>query len=223
MKLTSGRYTQDLRRYYRIPAVQTSLTLVLSLFVLAFFITFALRPTILSILDLRKNIALSQKTLQSLETKVVNLNKIANILESIKPSLPNLNEDIPNLGAKYSPLVVAVENIAVQTGVKLESESIGSTLLFSRIVSPFAPHKNQEVLELPFSVRVTGSYFAVNEFMTKLLAMSRIIYVDSVTLSRETTAKNNAGIVALNLSGNAYYLADESLLNKALETGKAKK
>jgi Tfp pilus assembly protein PilO len=223
MKLATSKYSQDLRRYYRLPAVQTSLTLVLSVFVMAFFIAFALRPTIISIVTLKKNITESEKTLKTLETKVSNLQKASRELDQIKPFLPTLNKEIPNDGAKYSPLVVAVEGLAAQTGVQLESESLGSTLLFSRLLSPFSPHKNQNIVVLPFTVRVIGTYPNVDSFLSKLVSLERIIMVESVTISREASTKNSDGLVALNISGNAYYLADEALLKKATEVKKGSK
>lgn len=223
MKISSSKYSQDLRRYYRMPAVQTSLTLVLSLFVVSFFLVFALRPTIISIATLKKNIAESQKTLKTLDTKVASLQKASKELDQIKPFLPTLNKEIPNDGAQYSPLVVAVEGLAVQTGVQLESESVGPTLLFSRLLSPFVPNKSQNIIMLPFTVRVIGRYPNVYDFLSKLVALERIIMVDTVTISREASSKNSDGIVALNISGNTYYLADEALLKKAVEVKKGSK
>lgn len=223
MNISTSRYTQDLRRYYRLPAVQSSLTVVLSLFVIAFFITFALRPTILAIVSLRANIVESKKTLQILDTKVGNLQKASTQLDAIKPSLEMLNTDIPNLGAAYNPLAIDTETIALQSGVVLDSESVGATLLFSKILSPFTPNKNQVVVELPYSIRVIGNYANVYTFLTKLLSLQRIIQVDNVSIAREVSAKNAAGQVSLNVSGNAYYLADEALLKAAINAKKGGK
>ncbi len=223
MNINTQKYSQDLRRYYRLPAVQVSMTLVLSLFVMAIFIVFALRPTITSIVTLNKTISESEKTLNQLETKVKALQLAANQLELIKSSLPLLNTSIPNTGAQYSPLTVAVESLAVQTGVQIESESLGSTLLFSRILTPFAPNKKQVVVALPFSLRVVGNYPSVNAFLSQLLKMERIISLDSVTVTREAGSKTTAAGVALNIGGNAYYLADEGQLQKALPEKKGRK
>jgi len=223
MKLPTQKYTQDLRRYYRMSAVQVSLTLVLSLFVTAIFIVLALKPTITSIVTLRKTIAESEKILQKLDSKVKNLETAASALEIAKPYLSTLNLDIPNQGANYSPLTFAVENLALQSGTTIESESLGSTLLFSRILSPFSPNKKQGVVALPFSVRVSGSYGGVSMFLKNLLTMERVISIDSVTLSKEVSSKNETSQVALNITGNAYYLADEAQLKQALDSSKGGK
>lgn len=216
MNISSRRYSQDLRRYYRLPAVQVSLTLVLSLFVMAIFILFALRPTIVAIVSLRQTITESESTLQKLNTKVTNLQNAANQLEALKPLLPAVNTTIPNDGSRYSQLTKDVESLAIQNGVSIESESMGSTLLFSRVLSPFVPSKNQSVVAMPYSVRVTGSFASVNGFLRGLMSMERVILVDSVTLTRDAGARTTVPIISLNISGNVYYLADQTQLDKAI-------
>lgn len=223
MNLPTQRYTQDLRRYYRLPAVQTSLTLVLSLFVMAIFILFALRPTILSIVTLKKTIIESETTLKKLDIKVANLQKAATQFEAIKSFLPSLNTSIPNMGAKYFPLTSTIESLSVSNNVKLDSESLGPTLLFSHVITPFKPSKNQSVIAMPLNARVTGSYPDVSAFLTKLLSMERVVMIESVTITRETGAKSTSAIVALNISGSAYYLADEMQLQKSMAEMKGKK
>jgi Tfp pilus assembly protein PilO len=220
MNLPTQRYSQDLRKYYRLPAVQTSLTLVLSLFVMAGFILFALRPTIVSIVTLKKTIIESESSLQQLDIKVANLQIASNQLEANKPFLAILNTNIPNSGAMYSPLTSTIESLSIQNNTKLDSESLGSTLLFSRILSPFKLSKNQSVVALPFTIRVNGNYPDVTVFLTQLLSMERIVSVDSVTITKEAATKTTGTMVALNVSGSAYYLADETQLQEALATPK---
>ena len=216
MKLQTQKYSQDLRRYYRNPAVQVSLTLVLSLFVTALFIIFALRPTAVSILTLQKTIVESDKTLVQLETKVKNLQKASAQLETIKPLLASLNATIPNEGAMYAPLSSAVEGLVAQSGITLESSSLGGTLLFSRILTPFAPSKNQSVVLLPFTVRVSGTFPNVSSFLTKLISMERIIMIEAATITKEAGSKSSIPTVSLNIAGSAYYLADEAQLTKSM-------
>lgn len=219
MKIPTQKYSRDLRRYYRMPSVQVSLTLVLSLFVMAAFIAFALRPTIVAIGSLRADIVEARDTLTKLDNKVTNLQRASTQLDAAKSFLPILNTSIPNNGAMYSPLTTSIELIARQTGTVLESETLGSTLLFSRILAPFTPSKNQSVVELPFSVRVAGSYPAVTTFLNQLLKMERIIMVESVTITKEAVTKTETDTVALNVNGSAYYLADEAQLLKAMPKG----
>lgn len=222
MKTISPRYNLDLSRYYRLPAVRVSLALVLSVFVVAIFISFAFRPTLVAIASLQKNITESQKTLKQLETKARALEIAAGQLEKLKPSLPSINTSIPNEGALYTPLTRDLENLAVGAGVVIESESLGPTLLFSRILSPFTPGKNQSVVSLPFAMRVSGNYPGINAYLTNLLQMERIIHLESVTINREAGSRSATGSVSMSVSGYAYYLADEAQLKKAIPEDKGK-
>lgn len=222
MNISTKQYVQDLRRYYRMPAFQVSLTLVMSLFLMAIFVVFALRPTLLSIVNLKKTIDESKKVLQQLETKVSYLQKASSQLEKLKPLVPAINASTPTSGAMYSPLTLALEEIAYQTNVVLESESLGSTLLYSRILSPFTPSKNQKIIDLPVNMKVSGTYPDVTGFLNKLLKMERIIAVDNITITKQAGTKTAAVNVTINISGNAYYMADELQLEKALAKKKGK-
>ncbi len=216
MNINARRYSQDLRRYYRMPAVQVSLTLVLSVFLMSIFVFFALRPTILSIVNLKKTISESKKVLQQLETKVNFLQKASNQLETLRPVIPNINNSIPNNGAMYSPITFAIDELAFQTGVVVESESLGPTLLYSRILSPFTPNKNQKVVELSFNLRVSGGYSEVTNFLNLMMKMERIVLVDNVTIAKQAGARNSSASVVMNISGMAFYLAEAGQLDKAL-------
>ncbi len=223
MKLPVKKYRQDLERYYRIPAVQISLTVVLSLFVVAFFIAFAIRPTLVAIVSLKKTIAESEKSLEQLETKVANLDRAARILEEIEPSLEKLDASITENGADYQGITSDIEILAQQSGVLLDSESFGGTLLFSRLFAPFKASKGQVVVEMPISVRATGSYANISLFLRRLLSMERVIGVESATLTREAGPRTAIASVALNVNGSIYYLADEAQLKKAIPDEKGKR
>jgi len=227
MKFDTSKYSRDLRRYYQIPAVSVSLTLVLSLLVMAVFIAFALRPTLVSITSLKKTIAESQKTSQTLKTKVKNLQAASAQYETIVSMLPKLNASVPNKGVDYSGFVKAVEAMADQTGVMLDSESLGASILFSRLSTPFFHDKTHSAIELKFQIGTTGSYPQLQSFLNQLLQWERILMLESFSIS-PTNVRGNASDATkanlkLEISGNAYYLADEAEITKATQTKKGTK
>lgn len=226
-KMEMGRvkkYQLDLARYYQIPAVQSSLSVVLSLFIVSIFILFALKPTVVTIVKLQKTIEDSEKTLQQLKTKVTALQKASVIYEQLTPAIPMLEASIPGKSAEYQALTSTIELLAVQTGVVLNTSSLGETLLYSRILSPFVPNKTQGVAALPFSVRVTGEYPAITSFLQNLLTVDRLIKMDSVTYAREGSVRgSSAGSTSLTIVGEAYYLADQAQLQKAIPLKKGGK
>jgi Tfp pilus assembly protein PilO len=220
MNISTQHYTRDLGRYYRQPATQVSLALVLSLFIMGIFIIFALRPTLVAITTLQKTIAESQATLQKLDAKVSDLQKASIQLEAIKPNLADLNSSIPNTSADYGTFSKTVEQLAWQAGVSLDTGSLGPTLLYSRILTVFTPNKNQSVVALPYTIRVIGSYPSVYKFLSQVLMMQRVVSVDSVTIIKQANNKTNAESVAMDIGGSAYYLASEAQLKQALTINK---
>ena len=193
-----------------------SLTVVLSLFIMAVFIVLALRPTIVAIVKLQKTIVEARKTVEQLERKVGGLEKAASQLEMIKEALPTLNTSITNNGAGYDPLNPQIELLASQAGVQLQGESMGPTLLYSRVITPFTPKKDQGVVSLPLSIRVTGNYQTVIVFLTQLLKMERVVGVNAVVITKESGSRGENVSVAMSIAGEAYYLANEAQLKAAL-------
>lgn len=211
------KYQMDLARYYRIPAVQSSLSIVLSLFVVSFFIFFALRPTFLTVVELQKKIKTSEATLTQIKTKVEALQTAERLYEKISAELPMVETNIPSVSAGYQSLASSIEVLAQQNGVTLHSLAIGETLLYSKILSPFTPNKKQEVMAMSFNARVTGSYVGVMGFLRGILEMDRLIGTSSITLAKElVTETDTTASASLTVVGEVYYVADRLQLQRAL-------
>jgi Tfp pilus assembly protein PilO len=220
MKFEPSKYSRDLKKYYQIPAVQSSLTVVLSLFVIAIFIAFALRPTLVSITNLKNTIEDANKTSKLLKVKVKNLQIAASQLETIKPLLPNLTTNIPTSSVMYGELVNTIEAISNNSGTVLDTQNLGASLLFSKIASPFDLDRNHEVITLKYGVSVTGSYPQLQQFLTTFLSMERLAMIDSVTISPIATSRSgnskSSTSLKMDLSGGVFYIADQAQLTSIL-------
>lgn len=214
------KYSTDLRHYFRLPAVQTSLTVVLSLFITAFFILVALRPTFVTITKLNKNIEESEKVLKQLQTKAMSLQKVAQLWEQALPLTKYLESSIPSKGPEYKLLVQTMEQLAVETGVVLVSETVGESLTFSKIADPYSGN-NRSVIGMPFIIRVSGSYAQIAEFLEQLTTIDRLISIESMSLAKDAELEGGRIGVSLSLSGKTHYLADEgqlaTILGKVVE------
>lgn len=220
---SSQHYARDLRRYYRLPATQVSLTVVLSVIIVALFAIFALRPTVVAIVTLQRTITESRKTLQSLQSKTLGLRRAEGELELIKPKLSLLNSSIANQGADYGPITAQLEELALVSGVQLQSETLGETLLYSKNIAPFTPKKSQKIVALPVTVRVSGSYEAVGVFLRQIVRTRRVIGIESMVITKEAGSRGENITVAMSVSGHAYYLADEAQLGTVLTQKKGGK
>lgn len=223
MKPQRRQYSFDLKHYYRLPATQVSLTIVMSLVIVAIFAVFALRPTLVTIVTLRKTILESRKTLEQLQSKTTNVQRAAELLETIKPSLARVDLGITKEGADYRSITTQIEMITRQAGVQLQSESLGATLLYSRVIAPYNPNKDQGVVALPVTLRVSGSYTNIVDFLRALTNMERSIGVDSIVVTKEAGGREGGTTVSLNVSGYVYYLADEGLITPILKEKRGNK
>lgn len=217
------RYQLDLRRYYRIPSVQVSLGIVLSLFIVAFFLIFAIRPTFATIAKLYKEIEESQKTLTTLEAKVKSLNKANDLMTKITPLLEKVDSGIPTNEAGTQDLTASIEAMALQAGVNVESVTVGGSLLNSTIAKPYTADKKGEVMELPYTIRVSGPFPNCMQMLQNMFRVARIASIDTVSISKEGTKKQVTTIsTGMTIAGKAYYVANKSLIEKALPEMKEK-
>lgn len=214
------KYSTDLRRYYRMPAVQASLSVVLSLFISAFFIFLAIRPTLVTITNLNNKIAESDKTLSQLEAKAAILANISKTWDTFEPVIPFVDNTIPADGPRYQALTKSMELLASESSVTLSSENIGDALVYSKIDNPYGGNK-RTVVSIPFTIRVSGPYPNIREFFTKLTAMDRLVTIESITFTKDTKiARDEKQGVTFTITGDVTYLADESKIVNILESSK---
>ena len=216
------KYATDLRRYYRMPTVQVSLSLVLSLFITAFFVLLAIRPTLVTIAKLNKTIEESEKTLKQMETKADALEKIAVTWEEIKPITKFIDNSIPVSGPGYQSLTKAMELLAIESGVTISSETVGEALTYSKIVDPYSGNK-RTVVKMPFTIKVAGDYPSTSKFLAAITSMDRMISIDSIGFAKDAKLGKDSPGVTFTLAGNVSYLADPAQVAKIISKEKGKK
>lgn len=208
----------DLARYYRLPSVQVSLGVVLAFVMSAFFIMFAIRPTFATIVSLQKEIEESRTLVTTLETKVSALNTASSLLDKIKPNLPTLAKSIPSDGIGYETVSRDIEALAQNTGVTLDSFSIGPSIVGSRLAEVYNSDKNAEVIEAPISIRINGQYGALSEFLNRIMGTIRLTSLESIALFKDgargsATAIDNTSLT-LTITGSVNYMADPGAVTK---------
>lgn len=222
---TPRRLRLDLNYYYRLPSVQVSLGIVLAFFIIAFFIIFAIRPTFSTIVKLQREIEESSKTLVILDTKVKNLDQATQILNRLNNVLPKLMASVPGNGVGYGELSRSLEVMAQESGVLLDTFTLGESLLMSRLSTPFESSKNQTPIELPITIKVSGSYLTCTDFLSKISNNLRLANLDGVTITKDGAASKSSTEtkITMTITGKVYYLADKVMIEKVLPTQKGGK
>ena len=174
----------------------------------------AIKPTLVTITKLKLEIEESETTLVKLTAKAESLTQAARVWETIQPALPYVKTSIPQEGVEYNKLTKSIEILAQESGVEITSMTLGESLLYSQILEVYAG-KNQEVVEMPITIRVVGSFPQTLGFMESVLKLDRLMGVESVTVNREVKGID-ASVVGMAINGNVQYLANTKMLNKAI-------
>ncbi|GIK84379.1 MAG: hypothetical protein BroJett025_10010 [Patescibacteria group bacterium] len=175
-----------LNQFYMNPVAKASTELFLTVGLVLFLGAFAIRPTILTMSNLLKEIETKKELDASLTKKIAALQTAQTQYVSIENELEVLNEAIPEqpdiiLGTKL------IEKMAADNRVVINSLSISdlpedseSTVLFTQ--------KSKQLLNI--SIRITGDYVSIREFVEALRNSRKSFVVESVVFALEEDRGN---------------------------------
>ena len=182
------------------------LEIILSLSTISIFTAFALRPTILTILELTKGLKTKEQIRVTLTQKIENLEIAQDILMSEEFNIASLNLALPDL-PKPETLAKQIEGASSKNSVKVSSLSVEETTLLGKEL----PKKTSSELSalpenaagLSFSLSVSGSYTSLLSFVKDLENLKTPFKLDSLNLNLIETdeGKSLVGVI----SGRAVY------------------
>lgn len=205
-----GFFLDILRVYRQRPDMQAFLEIILSLAAISIFAAFAIRPTILTILELNKEIKNKEDTTAKLEQKIVNLQTASSILESIGPDLVYLNQAVPTL-AEPDEFIKQVEGHATLNSVNILGLAASDVVLAGKVEggkkSKEIEALPQNAQEVPITLSVTGAYSNLLSFMKNLENLRRPIKIDSISITASETDEGKK--IVLVISGRTPYVGDK--------------
>jgi len=182
------------------------LEIILSLSTIIIFLLFALKPTVITIVDLLQQIKQKESTLSALTQKVSDLQKAAGLLQQNQAFIPNINIAVSSL-AKPNILAEQILGLSAKDSVEILGFSIdqinlvGPSLKKSGSDSKPLPGDSRE---MPFSISIKGAYPNLTAFMNDIEELRIMIKIDSYTVSASSTEKGLT-IVAV-MSGRVPFL-----------------
>lgn len=192
-----SRYYTFVRPILRNTKVRTYSGLVFSLFAIAIFSVFAIKPTVETIISLQKSINDQQRIFNQLKQKSENLSLGKENLKRINAStLTKLDNLIPT---KTDPagLIVALNNLSLANNASVSGLQLQPTQL---VGSSSKINKNAPLEEIPFTINLSGSYANLVSVLNSLSSSPRLISIDSVTLNQ-----GDLGLI-MSVNAKAYYL-----------------
>ncbi len=166
------------------------LEVMLSLTTVSVFILFALKPTVLTIISLTKEIQEKKKFVADLTVKVNNLETATNLLNQNADVVPDIYIAV-STSPNPDTISKQVQGIASKNSVSLLGLSIGQVALSGK--DTLATKKNPDLKnlgstgEMPVSISIKGDYASILAF-TKDIENSRIAFkIDSFGVNASST------------------------------------
>lgn len=189
------------------PSLRIYLELMLSMGTIIVFSMFAIRPTILTIIDIQSDISSKEQTIQKLSQKLKNLSVVGETLQTESEDLFLINEAIPN-SAELNSVIVKIEKLANEKSVIFKSLNTsdlsikGNIEVAKKSIEIQALPDNANGLPLTFSI--TGEYESLFSFLESLENSKRPLKIDSFIINSTKSLENT--IITLTISGRFPYL-----------------
>lgn len=215
------RYFTSLEPMVKTPVARAYFSLIASLFALSFFGAFAIRPTVKTIVGLRKEISDARNTNNKLQEKINALSEAQTQYSFVQNEVPIVLAALPK-NPEFSTLLKQIENIAVASGATVSGIQFHSVLMFGKVAqdgqtaqiatssgsttdalsSLDQPGNSGGITPISFSLVLRGSYANITAFLTSLSQLSRLISVDSLAIS---SAQGGSVELSLNIQSKAFY------------------
>ncbi|MDD2822658.1 MAG: type 4a pilus biogenesis protein PilO [Candidatus Daviesbacteria bacterium] len=170
---------------------------IFSLASLIIFIIFAIRPTIVTIIELQKSIQDNQAVLVSLQKKSEDLTTGKRNIENLDPDLlVKINNRLPKdpgITNLINNLQTSAANIASVSALQVQPVTI--------YTNATDPNSKQSIDEIAFSLNTQGSYTQLLSILENLNKTSRFINLTNAVIN-----KSAEGGTSLSITGKGYYL-----------------
>ncbi len=206
-------YLKDVQRFYeREPVIQVSVQLILSVFTVAFFMFFAVRPTLGTISTLLKKIDDQETASAKLDAKISQLIQAQEVLATNGPQFEALSKKAVPVTPEIERLAKQIEAVANESNVYITSMEFQTIpLIGDQTVgdSNQTKSKTAERKFVVFGFTVGGTQEEIISFLGQLDRMERAVQLTKVEFAKP--GANYTRIFPLTLTGKAtvYYLPEK--------------
>ncbi len=190
------------------PNLKIYLELILSLGTIIVFSVFAIKPTILTIIDINNEIKSKEDVVIKLDNKIRDLKIASSILQKQPTDLKLIDQAVP-ANAELEIVINQIEKIAATNSVQITSLTSSELLLKGAFttkkrvndLNPLIENAN----ELPISLSVSGDYQNLVLFLQSIEDLRRPINFDSFVFNTSKSTEDKK-IITLTISGRMPFL-----------------
>lgn len=192
-----SRYFTHIKPLGKLPIIKTYGSTIFTLIVITVFIFFAIKPTVETILIL-------QKKLSDMTEVLDKINKKAEDLSLGKQNYDNLDPNIKDKISSSVPSSVDIKSItqSLEQAAQTYEASISALQIQPLVIKTKTEGVVGKLEEINFTFNVEGSYQNLISLLQDLRGSSRLISIDTVSLSKVT---EGSGLI-MSIIGKAYYI-----------------
>lgn len=196
------RTMRELQQFYQKPIAKVSVELLATLIVVIVLAFFAIRPTLLTMSQLLKDIDDRKKTGDSLGKKIATLSTLSTEYPTIRHEVSLLDVAIPNT-PNFDGFMRRLEKIAANNSLIIES--IQATQLPKETTTNTGANAGAntapQITSFSISINFKGEYAKVRNTLNDLMTMDRYATLNSLTFNakRDELEKTNILRTTVNL------------------------
>lgn len=193
------KYYSYIEPVFKDPVTRSYASLILFFLTISFFIAFAIRPTIKTMVSLNKQIQDGRITNEALQQKINALSIAQNEYTSLQPSFNLIYSSLPE-NPMVGEFLKMIEKVATASSISIGSLQVQPVKLLEQ--------KNIEeqgfsLRELTFSMNIEGKYQSLRDFVEILRRIQRVVSLDNVAIAPSRATKDNS--LGLTFTAKAYF------------------
>lgn len=197
------KITKTLNDFYQRPVARVSLELFLSVLAVVFFAIFAIRPTLVTMSDLVKEIEDKKDLDQKLTQKIASLSTAQTSYLDVQERLYLLVQTLPSTPDLIHSVKI-IEKLAVDRGVLIDSLTVSEV---PREISSDIQFTKLKKNSFPVSMSLSGEYENIRDFVQDLISYRRLFVTDTVIFS--TSEERGQRKLRVNISLSIPYFGDK--------------
>lgn len=210
-----SRYYTYIQPVFKNKTFQTYGTLTFGLIVVIFFLIFAVRPTILTILSLQKTIIAQNQLLKQINTKADNLslardnyNNLNQPLKSKVVALVPTSASLPCF-MNYLSDLAATEDATISS-IQISQTDLNGTSKCIITDDDLANSQKGKVSKIDFTLNTQGSYNSMVNFLEKIERLNRLVTIENVAFNKDATKST----IFISISGQILYIDTTGQIKK---------
>ena len=197
------RYYTSITPYLKNKKVKDYSYLILTFFTAAFFAYAAIKPTLKTIISLRRQILDGREVDTKLQKKITALSLGQETISNIGNDLPYVEEVIPNRPA-IDFLVKQLENLALANSVSFNSLSFGAVPLRGTVTLGKSVKTKDDLGDILINLRVKGNFGNLISFLEKAGKLRRLLVIDNFSISKGKSEADEK-VLSLTAHSKAFY------------------